>query len=114
MLSRPSELSVVSTNVRRFLNQIQKEHARQGQRHKTRITLRLPLATNWMHSLAKDKYEREHVITCINEIIQHTGWQITKTTISERSPHWGTRHMLTTMGYRQSRDEGLDVGTCAA
>ena len=112
MLSRPSELSAVSTNARRFLNLIQKEHARQGQRHKTRITLRLRCQTDWMHSLAKDKHEREHVITCVNEIIQHTGWQITKTTISSRANYWGSRHMLTTMGYRQSRDEGLVVGDC--
>jgi hypothetical protein len=113
MLSRPSQLSTVSTNVRRLVSLIQKEHARQGKRHKTRITLRLPLATVWLHTLSKDKQERTHVFACVNEIIEHTGWQIAGSTTSTPS-HWGTRAMMLTMAYRAARDEGLEEDACAA
>ena len=114
MLSRPSQLSTVSTNVRRLVNLIQKEHARQGKRHKTRITLRLPLATVWLHELSKDKQERSHVFACVNEIIEHTGWQIAGSTTSAPHRHWGTRAMMLTMVYRTVRDEGLEGDACAA
>jgi len=110
MLSPPSELSAVSANVRRLLNLIQKEHARQGARHKARITLRLPIGTDWMDVVADDKHERDHVLFCVNEIIQHTGWQITGTVVKwplgfdERLTR---RALMTTMAYRPSRDESL-------
>ena len=110
MLSPPSELSAVSANVRRLLNLIQKEHARQGERHKARITLRLPIGTDWMAVVANDKHERDHVLFCVNEIIQHTGWQITRTVVQVppcSDDRVTRRALMTTMAYRPSRDESI-------
>ena len=119
MLPSPQQLSGISTNVRRFNSQLQKEFARQGLRnkHTQRIRLRpayLGRLTDWMTALCKDKAERQYIIDCVNEQLVGSGWQIVGPGTVERSYSNRPSALVVVLKYRAERDQGLDLDAIAA